>query len=231
MDNLWARHTTKSKIFDNRRQAGRQLSFLLKKYQSLDPIIFAIARGGVEVAYEVARALNVPMEVLVVRKLGSPQNSELGVGAISESGVVEIDSNALDSLGISREKIKSVYRQEKKELSRRIRLYRQGKRLPSLLGKTVILIDDGLASGVTANAAITTLKSLNPRYLIFGVPIAAYESTVSIGKRVDDLICIDSISGLRAISLYYHDFKPTSDQMVAELLKKTKRLESSAHYH
>ena len=204
-------------MFDDRHDAGKQLAERLKKYND-HSIILALPRGGVLVGYEVAKVLKVPLSVVVVRKLGAPHNPEFGIGAIAEEDVVILDQQTIEYLGITADEIAAVTKREKKELQRRVAVYRCGKSLPDLEGKRVILVDDGLATGVSAKAAITSIQKHSPKELIFASPVCAHDTAEILRSEVDALICVFTPLDLEAIGLYYRNFHQVSDEEVVRLL-------------
>lgn len=211
--------------FKNRKEAGKELAVRLSKYVGEDTIILALPRGGVVVAYEVARALHVKMEVIVARKIGAPGNPEFGIGAIAEGDVLILNTEVLRQLQIPREEVDKVAAKEISEMERRISMYRENRPLPSLEKKTVILVDDGLATGVTAQAALTAIDRLGADTVIFAAPVCSYYSSEVLRELVDDIVCILRPFDLMAIGSYYHEFDQVSDEMVKKLIKEVKRNE------
>jgi len=209
-------------MFEDRRDAGQQLAEQLIKYKD-HPIVLALPRGGVTVGFEIAKMLHEPLDVIVARKLGAPHNPELGIGAIAEDDNIVLDEPTVAVLGITEEQIQSIKESELEEMKRRIDLYRNGKPLPKLTNRTVILVDDGLATGVTALAAIEAIKKQKPKQLIFAVPVCAYETAETIRTKVDDFVCIQCPYDLQAIGLYYRNFQQVTDEEVIELLKQSKQ--------
>lgn len=207
-------------IFRNRESAGLLLAKRLLKYKKEDLIILALPRGGVVVAEEVAKKLERPLEVIVARKIGSPYNSELGIGAISENNVQILDTHTIQLIGVSSLHIHEIIEREQKELKRRIKLYRKGKSLPSLQNKTVILIDDGVATGATARAAIETIYKLQPLRLIFAVPVCSPDVAEVLQKEVDEFICLYIPNSLEAIGQFYQNFDQVTDDEVMNILLK-----------
>ncbi|HEX6976835.1 MAG TPA: phosphoribosyltransferase family protein [Patescibacteria group bacterium] len=207
-----------AEIFKDRFDAGKQLSYLLKDYKDKDAILIAIPRGGVAVALPVQKELNIPWEVVVARKVGDPANHELGIGAISEKGIVILDTRLIKELGISEEEVGKEINEEKKELERRVDLYRKGKDLPYLKGKIAIVVDDGVARGVTSLAAILSVKKLNPDLIIFACPVCALDAKIKIEKEADEVVCIASPKSFKNIGEFYHDFSAITDDQVLLLL-------------
>jgi predicted phosphoribosyltransferase len=210
-------------IFEDRSEAGRILAQMLKPYQKENPIILALPRGGVVVGYEIARALQAPLDVIVARKLGAPGHEELGIGAIAPGGVRVLDEQSIEWLGISESRLRQVIDRETEEMNRRLRLYRGDRPLPDLQNKTVILVDDGLATGVTARAAVASIRQQNPRRLIAAMPVCAPESAERLRMEVDDLVCASIPPYFRAVGLWYRNFNQTADEEVIALLRRAEQ--------
>lgn len=208
-------------MFLNRLEAGHKLAEDLKKYQAEEPIILALPRGGVPIGYEVAQVLRAPLYVFVVRKVGTPWNPELGIGAVA-AGVQILDHESLHILGIDASELEEIIEREQQEVKRRQKLYGQDEDFPSIKGKTVILVDDGIATGITTRAAIQAIKHLQPSKLVLAVPVGPLEAVNSLSKLVDDLICLDTPVDFYAVSAFYRSFPQVSDEEVINLLKKAK---------
>jgi predicted phosphoribosyltransferase len=208
--------------FRDRVDAGRQLAERLTGYAGrADVTVLALPRGGVPVAAEVARVLGAPLDVFLVRKLGVPGHPELAMGAIAEGGAAVLSDDLIASLGISRTQIEHVAARERQELERRQRQYR-GARPPSVLqDRTVILIDDGLATGSTMEAAIVALRSLEPARIVVAAPVGARESCKRIGHLADEIVCAYMPPSFNAVGQWYEDFSETSDEEVQRLLEET----------
>lgn len=210
-------------MFKDRKEAGELLAQKLFGYKKEHPLILALPRGGVPVAYEVARALEAPLDTLVVRKIGSPNNPEFGVGAIAPGDVIILDNNALASSGLSRVDIDPVIEKELHEMERRILHYKSGEYAKDSPAKTVIIVDDGLATGVTARAAIeSVLLQYKPLKLIFAAPICARDSAQGLRNLVD-VVCLKEPEDFLAVGYWYEDFPQTTDEEVVELLEKAKK--------
>ncbi|HYC70941.1 MAG TPA: phosphoribosyltransferase [Opitutaceae bacterium] len=203
----------------NRAEAGRILAGQVReRAETADAVVLALPRGGVPVAFEVARALDAPLDVFVVRKLGVPDQPELAMGAIASGGVRIVNVSIVDGLRIPEKAIAAVARREEAELTRREKSYR-GERLPAVLsGRTVILIDDGLATGSTMRAAIAAIRRHGPRRLIVAVPVGAKDTCDELAAEVDALICPLQPEMFVAVGAWYEDFSQTSDEEVHELL-------------
>lgn len=205
-------------VFSDRRDAGRQLAERLEKYRDEDTVVLALPRGGVPVAAEVAKALDAQLDVIVARKLGAPGRPELGVGAIAEGGEPLVDEQSLTMLGLERADLDATVEAERAELDRRVRRYRGDRELPNLNGRTVILVDDGLATGVTARAALQALRERKPARLVFAVPVGAPESARRVREEADDLVIVATPERFMAVGQWYEDFTQTTDTDVIALL-------------
>ncbi len=209
-------------MFVDRRDAGVQLISRLKEYKDQHGVIvLSLPRGGVATGYEIARSLNIPLDIVIVRKIGFPGQPELGIGAVSETGTVVLNTSIISTYGVPKEYIEREVSRQKEEISRRVKLYRKGKRLPSLEGKTVILVDDGVATGATMKSAITTLKEENLKKLIVALPVAPPGVVKELEQMVDIFICIETPFDFMAVGSYYHDFTQVSDEEVINLLERS----------
>lgn len=208
-----------NRVFRDRHHAGRELAALLTdlQYRS-DVVVLGLARGGVPVAFEVARSLGAPLEVFVVRKLGVPGHEELAMGAIAGGGVTVLNDQVIASLGIEREEIDRITEAETVEILRRERLYRDGRRPPQLSGKTVLIVDDGVATGSDMRAAIEAVRRLEPERIVVGLPTAPVAVSRDLGEMVDELVCVTTPEPFSAVGQSYADFGQTSDDEVRELL-------------
>jgi len=210
--------------FRDRTEAGRMLAAQLRGYAHRpDVIVLALPRGGVPVGYEIAKALNVPLDVFIVRKLGVPGYEELAMGAIATGGVRVLNEDVVTSLRVRDEVIDMVATAEQQELERRERLYRGDRPPPDVRGRLVILVDDGIATGATIRAAVAALYQQQPTRLIVAVPIAAPETCEELSAEVDELVCVMTPEPFYAISLWYEDFSPTTDEEVREYLERSAR--------
>jgi predicted phosphoribosyltransferase len=190
-----------------------------------DVVVLALPRGGVPVAYEVARALHAPVDVFLVRKLGVPGHEEYAMGAVASGGVRVINRDVVEALGISDDVIEAVIAQEERELERRERAYRDDRPFPDLRGKTVILVDDGLATGSTMLAAATALRQQHPARLVVAVPVGSPETCNAFRDHVDEIVCAITPEPLYAVGLWYEDFSQTTDDEVRTLLADAQRTE------
>ncbi len=208
-------------LFRDRRDAGRLLAEKLAAYANRpDVLMLALPRGGVPVAYEVARRLVAPLDVFVVRKLGVPGHEELAMGAVATGGVRVLNDQLVEQLGIPDQMIDAVAARERQELARRERLYRGGRPPPDVRGRTVILVDDGLATGATMYAAIEALRKQNPGRIVVAVPTASPDTCEEMKAKADDVICAITPDPFQAVGRWYQDFSQTSDEEVADLLAR-----------
>ncbi len=207
--------------FADRYEAGRRLAGALEQYAGRsDVLVVALPRGGVPVGYEVARALGAPLDVMQVRKLGVPGHEELAMGAIASGGVRIVSDNVVEALGIPDRVIATVAAAEAQELERRERIYREGRHFPDVRDRTVILVDDGLATGSTMRAAAAALRSLGATHLVAAVPVAPRETCDALREVVDEVVCATMPERFTAVGEWYLDFSQTSDEEVSELLRR-----------
>ena len=208
-------------IFRDRRDSGRRLAAELTNYSDQnDVLVLALPRGGVPVAYEVARALHAPLDVFMVRKLGVPGYEELAMGAIATGGVRVLDEELVRMLHLPHEVIERVTAIEMTELERREQQYRGDRPAPDVRGRTVILIDDGLATGSTMRAGIAALKKEGAKRIVVAVPVAPPETCEALRDQVDDVVCAVTPELFRAVGLWYGDFSQTTDEEVRDLLAR-----------
>lgn len=210
--------------YQDRVDAGRQLALALQKVvqPGSDAIVLALPRGGVPVAAEVAKALTAPLDVLVVRKLGTPLNPELAFGAIGSSGAKFLDQRAISYLGITADEIEAIIAREQAELERREAAYRKERKL-DLRGKTAIVVDDGIATGATLKAALLALRNLGPKEIIVAVPVAPSDAPKEFEALCDKLVCPLLTDQLGSVGGWYRDFSQVSDARVIELLSQSDR--------
>ncbi len=205
----------------DRRAAGRALAEALGRYAGRkDVIVLALPRGGVPVAAEIARGLDVPLDVMLVRKLGAPWQPELAMGAIASGGVRVMNDEVVRGMGISPEAIEQVAQEELKELERRERAYRGNRPWPDLTDKTVILVDDGLATGATMHAAIDAVRAQNPAQIVVAVPVAPPDTVRALEPLVDEVVCLFQPEPFMAIGQWYQDFSQLTDAEVQALLEE-----------
>jgi putative phosphoribosyl transferase len=212
-----------SRIFKNREDAGRQLARRLQHTRDMRPIILALPRGGVPVAYEIARDLGAPLDVFLVRKIGAPGQRELGIGAVAQGGVRILNESAIAMLDVPESEIARITAEETEELQRRLQRFRGDRPLPDLRGRTVILVDDGLATGVSAAAAIRALQRLHPARLILAVPVCAPETAEALRPEVSEVVCALMPQTFMAVGFWYRSFDQTTDEEVVDLLDRARR--------
>lgn len=206
-------------LFQDREDAGRRLAAALEKYRGQDAIVLAIPRGGVVVGYEVAQALGAPLDVVIPRKIGAPGQPELAIGAVYGDSTV-LDRETIGYLGVSERHIQEEIARQRAEIERRMRLYRGDKPFPDLQGRTVIVVDDGIATGNTTLAALRALRKLNPGRLVLAVPVAPSESAAKLRPEVDDLVVLETPEPFFAVGSWYNQFEQTTDEEVIDLLNK-----------
>jgi putative phosphoribosyl transferase len=206
-------------IFRNRSEAGRLLAMRLMRYAGRsDVVVLSLPRGGVPVAYEVARLLGVPLDVSVVRKLGVPRYEELAMGAIASGGLCVLNHDVVRELAIPRRLIDSVVDRESREIERREHEYRLGRRRLAVRGRTVILVDDGIATGSTMRVAVEALRQLAPARIVVAVPVAARSSFEEFQRSAEECVCLRTPEPFMAVGVWYEDFSQTTDEQVRELL-------------
>ncbi len=208
--------------FENRSTAGAALAALLVERlpPDHDPVVVALPRGGVPVGSVVARALHAPLDVIVVRKLGVPAQPELAMGAIGEDGVRVLNREVIDALRIGDADLAAVEHRERLELERRSQRLRAGRTRVSLRGRSVIVVDDGLATGSTARAAIDVARAYGAARVVLAVPLAPVDTVRDLSRIADDVVCVAMPEPFRAIGQWYRDFRPTTDDEVVELLQE-----------
>ena len=212
-----------AQYFHDRAEAGRLLAEKLTAYANRQDIrVLALPRGGVPVAFEIAKALRAPLDVFLVRKLGVPGHEELAMGAIASGGIVVHNDEVIGNLDISSQEIDTVVAREQQELERRERLYRGDRPFPDLHGCTVILVDDGLATGATMRAAVVAVRQHQPAHSVIAVPIAAPDTCEALGTQVDEIICAMTPDPMYAVGLWYEHFDQTTDDEVRELLAQAR---------
>jgi putative phosphoribosyl transferase len=208
-------------IFKNRTDAGRKLAARLTRYANRpDVLVLALPRGGVPVAYEVAKELKAPLDIFLVRKLGVPGYEELAMGAIASGGVRVINEDVVRQLNIPDEVIDAVAANEQRELERRERAYRDNRPPPNVKGRVAILIDDGLATGSTMRAAAAALRNQGPARIVVAVPVSSPETCDEFRSEVDEIVCAVTPEPFRGVGLWYEDFSQTTDEEVRELLER-----------
>jgi|SRR5262252_3321768 len=211
--------------FQNRTEAGKLLAAKLEEYAGRDTVVLGLPRGGVPVAFEIARALNAPLDVFVVRKLGLPGREELAMGAIATGGVRVVNRDVVRYMAIPQRIIDNVTIQERHELDRRERVYRGTRPALNVSGMTVILVDDGLATGSTMFAAIAALKKLSPARIIVAVPVAPPSTIAEIEREVTELVTVIAPEPFDGVGHWYEDFSQTTDADVRRLMDETREVE------
>lgn len=216
--------------YRNREEAGRILAHALHEYADRDDVIvLALPRGGVPVGFEVAKFLHIPLDVFTVRKLGVPGHDELAMGALAMGGIHIFNDDIINSLHISEDDISNTIAKEQKELNRRTLAYRGNAAFPTLQKQTIILVDDGIATGATMRAAIKALRQMHPAKVIVAVPVADYELSEKIRPLTDDLICPLRPTHFYAVGAWYEDFSQTEDEEVFALLNEAKKYVATSH--
>ena len=205
-------------VFADRAAAGRRLAVLVEPLTGSRPVVVGMARGGVPVAYEVARALGAPLDVVVVRKLGHPAQPELGLGALGEDGVRIVNDALVKRLDVTPAVMDEVTRRETVELERRCRAYRRARLPVMLAGRTVIVVDDGLATGFTARAAVEVMRRRRAERVVLAVPVGAPRAVASLAEFADDVVCVETVGEFSGISEWYGNFDQLSDDDAARLL-------------
>jgi putative phosphoribosyl transferase len=211
-------------FFRDRRDAGKRLAMRLAGYRGRRHVlVLALPRGGVPVGYEIARSITAYLDVFIVRKLGAPGDNELAIGAIASGGTRILNEKLITELGVTRQTIDKITQIEAAELDRREDLFRRGRDLFRIENKTIILVDDGLATGATMMAAILAVRNHRPKHLIVAVPVASPETCKEIGKQVDEVVCLQTPDPFWSVGSWYADFTQTSDQEVQFLLDDAAR--------
>ena len=208
--------------FQDRREAGQKLGALLLPYALKNPVILALPRGGVPVAYEVAKALGAPLDIWVVRKIGVPWHPELGVGAVAEGGFVHLNHDILHNVGLADGKLEAAIENQRREVEARVTRFRDGYPAPILKARTVIVVDDGIATGGTVRAAIRSIRAQSPKSVVLAVPVVAAATVKTLAPEVDRLVYLRAPHELYAIGLWYDDFSQVPDEAVVRLLERAR---------
>jgi predicted phosphoribosyltransferase len=204
--------------FRDRREAGRRLADVLLPYALRDPVVLGLPRGGVPVAFEVARRLDAPLDVCIVRKLGAPGHEEFAMGAIASGGVELLSEHTVRALGLTEAQVTRVLVREREELARRERAYRDGRPPVEVRGRTVILVDDGLATGASMQAGVMALRSRRPAAIVVAVPVASASACEEIRRVADACVCLRTPEPFFGVGQWYVDFGQTTDDEVRALL-------------
>ncbi|MCW4004760.1 MAG: phosphoribosyltransferase [Candidatus Bathyarchaeota archaeon] len=209
--------------FSDRVDAGKRLALELRDFAGKNGIVLAIPRGGVVVGYEIANALSLPLDVIIPHKLGAPYNPELAIGAITEDGTTFLDDNLIAYMNVSQEYIKQESERQKKEIQRRLKLYRQDAPYPNLTGLRVILVDDGIATGSTMKAALASVRNKGAASITVAIPVGPPSTIKELKNQADRVICPYTPEYFQAIGQFYDDFSQTSDEEVIQLLKQNRQ--------
>lgn len=205
-------------IFADRADAGKQLAERLAAYAGPETRVFGLPRGGVPVAFEVAKRLGAPLDVYIVRKLGAPGREELALGAIASNGVKVLNRETIEALGIDDAALDAIARREAVELERRESLYRAGRLAQDIAGRTVLIVDDGLATGASMYAAVLAIRAQDPRRVVVAVPVAPKETLAQLSEYADEVVCLSSPEPFRGVGAWYADFRQITDQEVRDCL-------------
>ncbi len=208
-------------VFADRNDAGRRLAALLEQHRVEHPLVLGLPRGGVVVAYEIAAALGAELDALVVRKLGVPGAEEFALGAIARGATI-VNRPLVAQLGVSEQDLARVISRELQELDRRERAYRGNRPPVHIEGRTVILVDDGLATGATAYAAVEAVRRQSPRRIIFAIPVCSEEGANALRRVADEVVCLECPRDFQAVGMWYREFSPTTDKEVLQALRASK---------
>jgi len=209
--------------FSDRVEAGKRLTSAMRDFAGKNGIVLAIPRGGVVVGYEIAKALNLPLDVIIPRKIGAPDNPELAIGAMTEDGTIILDDNLITYIGVQRDYIKAESERQKHEIERRLKLYRQNEPYPSLKGLDVVIVDDGIATGSTMKAALASVKNRGASTVTVAVPVGPPSTIKELKKQAARVVCLYTPEYFQAIGQFYTDFNQTTDEEVIQLLKQSKQ--------
>lgn len=207
-------------LFRDRRDAGRRLGMALLQYKGENPYILAIPRGGVVVGYEVAAALDAPLDIVVPRKLRAPHNPELAIGAVAHDGSIYLDERLARELGVDEEYLLREVEAQKEEIRRRMALYRGDRPFPSLEERCAIVVDDGIATGSTMIVALRAIRGVRPKKLVAAIPVAPPEGVERLRQEADDVVCLATPVLFYAVGQFYEDFRQTEDAEVLDLLER-----------
>jgi putative phosphoribosyl transferase len=210
-------------FFTDRINAGKRLASELKDFSGKKGIVLAIPRGGVVVGFEIAEALNLPLDVIIPRKIGAPENPELAIGAVAEDGTAILDNQLIKYLAVSKEYVAIETQRQKHEIRRRLKLYRQDASYPNLKGLDVIVVDDGIATGSTMKAALASVRNRGAASVTVAVPVGPPSTIEELNKLADRVVCLYTPEYFQAIGEFYTDFSQTPDEEVIRLLKESKQ--------
>lgn len=205
-------------VFKNRKESGQKLAMALQRYATENPFILAMPRGGVVIGYEIAKSLHAPLDVIVTRKIGAPTQPEYAIGAIAPENIQIFNSAAISSLNISNTELEALISEEEKEMARRIQFYRANKPPLDLTDKLVIIVDDGVATGQTAIAAIRSVRKMRPKKIIFACGVSSQDALLLLQKEANEVVSLSSPAMFYAVSEWYQDFRQTTDEEVIKLL-------------
>ena len=208
-------------LFENRSEAGRKLASALKDI-SRNSVVLAIPRGGVVVGYEVAKALQIPLDIIITRKIGAPGNPELAIGAVAEDGTYVLDNSLVEMLGVAQDYIETEAQNQKNEIKRRLQKYRGDTAGPVLIGKEVVVVDDGVATGSTLKAALLSLTKVGAKSIIVAVPVGPADTVKALKRHADRVVCLNMPEPFYAIGEFYEDFSQTTDEEVIDLLRRVR---------
>jgi len=209
--------------FSNRVDAGKRLAYELRDFKNKKAIVLAIPRGGVVVGYEIAKSLNLPLDVIIPHKIGAPDNPELAIGAMTDDGTVILDESLVSYLSVPREYVKAESERQKSEIERRLKLYRQNRVYPSLENLDVILVDDGIATGSTMKAALASVKKRGAKTVTVAVPVGPPSTIKELKRQADQVVCPYTPEYFAAIGQFYGNFEQTSDEEVIRLLREIRQ--------
>jgi predicted phosphoribosyltransferase len=209
--------------FSDRVEAGKRLASSLTDFAGKNAVVLAIPRGGVVVGYEISKALDASLDVIIPRKIGAPDNPELAIGAMTEDGTIILDATLVAYIGVPDSYIKEESERQKQEIERRLKMYRQNEPYPNLKGRDVIIVDDGIATGSTMKAALASVKNRGAKTVTVAVPVGPPSTIRELKKQADRVVCLYMPEHFAAIGQFYRDFDQTTDEEVIELLKQNKR--------
>jgi predicted phosphoribosyltransferase len=221
-EKFWFRRFSNMNLLKNRVEAGKRLAEALKEVSN-NAIVLAVPRGGVVVGYEVAKALHVPLDVVIAKKIGAPGNPELAIGAVAEDGTLLLDANTVDMLNVSQAYIRDEVENQKAEIKRRLQRYRGDAPPPQVLNREVIVVDDGVATGATLKATLRSLRKRGAKPLVVAVPVGPKDTVAALKTEADRVVCLHTPELFYAIGEFYEDFDQTADQEVIELLEKSRQ--------
>ena len=212
--------------FNDRVDAGKRLASELADFKGKDALVLAIPRGGVVVGYEIAKALNLPLDVIIPRKIGAPDNPELAIGAVTEDGTTILDKSLIAYIGVPQYYIEEESERQRQEIQRRLKVYRQNEPYPNLKGRNVIIVDDGIATGSTMKAALASVKNRGAKSVTIAIPVGPPSTIGELEKIADRVVCPYTPEYFQAIGQFYSDFGQTTDEEVIDLLKKNRQNKS-----